>query len=234
MTVESRQLQVVATASGTSDPRPFDVPGQREFRIVCDRCAIASPWQTGPPGKFPPPAWFLTRSIDEGGLEQVVHLCGHCAGGGGKVPIPKADSIWWSHTRARSVARVVASDGLGGVSVQTLYTPRDGASRVSAHPRDKRIAPAGSGVLVPARDFYAAWGRPKPDPEDLSPRAIWLDFTNWETVTIDGAEHLGGDNYMVCCQGQRYPFPDFVRTHVPTGARQPRSRYQRLLEDDDL
>lgn len=222
MTVETRQLQVVTEGS---PPMTFDIPASWEFRVVCDNCGTASPWQSGDFGdpSNTPPAWFMSHT----GENQTAHICGYCAGGGGKVPVPRKDTIWWSNTKPRSVGRVVTTDPLGSVSVSVIYTP-------NTPPSDKRLRPLSGSILLPVRDFYSAWGCPKPDDDILSPRTVWLNFSNGETVTLNGAEYLGPNNYLVCIGEERVSFQDFVLTHVPTGAKTPRTRYERLLEEDSL
>jgi hypothetical protein len=228
MTVESRQLQLVNTGSGASDPGPFRVAGRREHRTICDRCGTSSPWQADHP-EFawePTPAWFVSQvSNDPLTGPTTTHLCGFCAGGGGTLSLPEKGTIWWSPTRPRSVGKVVTADALGGVSVSVVYTPDQSC------PSDKRLRPIPGAIVLPAREFYAAWEYPKPEEAILSPRTVWIDFARWETVTLEGAEYLGGNDYLVCFKGERTCFRNFVQTHVPTGARLPRSRYQRLLED---
>lgn len=226
MTVETRPLQIVTEGSGANPSAHYDVPERWEFRIVCDQCGTASPWH---PAQYPeepsldtPPAWFMAHAGD-----QTTHTCGYCAGGGGKLPIPRTGTIWWSHGRPRSVSKIVASDPLGSVSVSVIYTPKD------VRPTDKRLQPLSGAILLPVREFYGAWGRPKPDDNILSPRTIWLNFAHSDKpVTIDGAEYLGGATYIVCSEGKRFRFEEFVRTHVPTENKLPRSRYERILEDN--
>lgn len=224
MSIEIRQLQrQFSSISGGSENRCY-----RETRVTCDQCGTTSPWQPEMPDG-PPPAWFLTRDVNLDGVP-TTHLCGYCAGGGGKKALPKEGSIWWSYTLERSVAKVVTVDSLGGVSVRILH------SATQATPNsDKRLQPlSGAGsIIFPVRDFYSAWGRPKPDDAILNPRVIWLNFTTGATVAIDGAEFLGGGDYLVCSGGRRIPFQEFILMHVPTGDKLPRSRYERLLEDDD-
>jgi hypothetical protein len=218
MSVEHRQLQATVVGGDIVDP------GRREYRVICDQCGIPSPWQTRYPGAQdspPPPAWFLTSTTRKDGLNETRYLCGFCAGGGGKtLALPKPGSIWWCYTPPRSVAKVITVDSLGSVSITVVYS-----SKGPVNLETKRS-------ILPIKDFYSIWGLPRPDSSDLSPRAIWFNFMHQEPVVLDGAEYLGGNDFLVCCKGQRIRFLEFVRDHAPTGLHQPRSRYERLLEDD--